>query len=627
MSHRTLTLFVCVAWATSVSAQVRVDYLGRRGFTDPRHTEATTGYQSSAGRFAWNEQGFSIGASSRFTPAHRPSGSSVPNESAWLGSPWGGTKAIGLYDPAHKANSGLHSSSPFIIRADGLVVGSSVRFDETSQYKGRSLWLASWDKGTWRIGPTDSKYTESYYAGMDDAGRAIGVSDHALGRDAWIVNATGGELRFLGFNDPAHTGADGWRSNQVFTYNRSGTIFGMTRWTGGNQVAWLHSKHGGGPRLLGFYGEGYTGADGSIFNELRRTSARGHAIGDARFRDPDSGQERLVAWLALASGENVALRPGVTHDTSAELLTDSGFVSGHDTRTIGDTLEQRPWIFDIATRSLRFPVQDPGMGSAELVVLFDDGASAGRFGLAGESPFWEPMGVWFAPPGGPAKRIGFHGPEFESASGIPRSRLEHARPGLIVGVSYTADDLSSHSWLADARGVTSRIGLVDAMHTGQTSSEGELISIHRSWTTHITSSGFVAGLTHRYDGGSQFKGRTAWIYNSSKRRYVRFDLSVSHDGYSESEVHHLTESGIACGTYQLYSDAGDDLGRRPFIWVTGRGAYDLEEVLDVDLAGAGWASIDAVESITESGYILCRGTVNDDARSRGVFIAKLRNSP
>lgn len=605
---------VVVLSALAVCAQVSADYVGRQGFTDPRHTRSD-GYQESAVT-AISDAGYTVGTSKRFA-----SGSHA-DQSAWMGSPYGGSRAIGLYSGAHKDASGRHFSRVVKLSRSGRAIGLSARYDGGVPQTGRTAWIASWVGGTRPIGlyfdspapVPDARFNDVF--DINEAGQSIGIATVPWGQHAWVADAHG-VTRAIGLVDEAYMSPGQAPFNTPVALNASGTVVGHTEWSGG-QVAWLQSNNPGLPaRRIGLYGGKYIAEGGRVDNGVRAVNEHGYAVGYARYGEEMEGTTYFYddAWVSTPAGETTRIADGV-----ARIITNSGLVAGESRF---EYAPGNPWIYDINTGALRYLFD----GGDRLGIYFvsEDGVvvGGGAFGV-----------TWLAPAGQSGVFIGFFDLAYDGGgagnSNIDSSIVAIAPSGLTVGATELKRASGKTAWMASPiTAQTQRIGLYGGIYDGAIHEEDRGDGVMRTFTshtsepTHVTRSRFAAGYSLRLHGDDVAEGQTAWIYNADADRYATLEFSVRpSDGYAFSQVHALLENGIAVGTYTKFAEDGTDLGDRAFVWVTRRGAYDLGSVLNVDPEAVGWDYLASGIVVNEAGVIAGHG-VPYDSTSQGVFLAKL----
>ena len=626
-SARSLTVLVWGAYtlgaATLSHAQIAADYEGRLGFRDPRHT-GEAGFQWSA-VLGISDAGYTVGASERFVGTPDVAYPDLTDLSLWMGNPWGGSRSIGFYDATHTSATGYHFSELVAFTRHGFALGQSQRFHGAPVVRGLSAWVAGPSGPTRRIGlfydeepPLPDGTVVNIVIAANDAGQSIGYAPTHRGQAAWQANPDGSTRR-IGFYDAAHTAPSAQPHNTPVAINSSGTAIGYTT-AGENSWAWVQRKNGGPVEQIGLYDAAHTNAEGIVVNRAVAMNDRGQVIGTVRRGEPAFDDTYAFApWVwTPGGGGTIPLDTGNFTGGSAYLITNSGLVGGSE-MSINMFSYARAWVYDTNTgerRFVGFSGEEDGPPDS-LVALTESGVAVGR-----SSPYRGAL-CWMALPGQPTQRIGFYDGGYYWGPSYRSRVVAVADNGLTIGESdFTATD-GVTAWLASPVDASTRaIGLVDGTYTGGDVHDFQLRTSH---PTHVTNSGFVAGHSVRYHWDFTEEGQTAWIYNSVKDRYAKFVFSVRpSDGYAHSEVHVLHESGIALGSYTRFAADGTDLGERAFVWVTGRGAYDLASVLDVDPETVGWDYLARGIVVNEQGVFAGHGVPSDaPAGSQGVFLARL----
>lgn len=614
--HSLILLGLVAPVPAIVHAQVDLTYQGRLGFTDARHTSDTDEQRSTV--VGVSDPGYTAGTSVRFVGAPTPDDPPLVDQSAWMGSPEGGTKSIGFYDATHTSASGYHTSEVVKLTRSGRAAGYSIRYNGQTVSRGRTAWIASWGGGTRRIGlfydneepPELTGTLDNYIVDMNEAGQVIGYAPKIRGQEAWISDASG-VTRKLGFYDLAHQSSHYEPYNTPVAINPSGTIIGHSLWSGG-QVVWLHSKNGGPPVQIGLYSSEYASDTGEVWNIAEALNAHGFVLGRAR----RSLEPWYTAWLRRPDGSMTLWDYGVTEDSDL-ILADSGYVAGETYRQT----DSMCWIYSPESgETHQVGLELPGWDYLyynHVLGLAENGVAVGR------AAYDRATYAWIARPDGTTVTVGFH---YDlGLPGAERSEItDFANTGVAIGISYRGgmDGGGRTGWIVSPETLrTYRIGLEDVVHLGPPNPYGERNQFTQP--THVTRSRFVAGYNVRYHGDDTAEGQTAWIYNSPKGRYARLELSVRpSDGYAFSVVNQLLESGVAVGRYTKFAEDGTDLGDRAFVWITGKGAFDIGEHLDVDPESVNWDYLADAVLASPSGYIAGHG-VPLESTSQGVFLVRL----
>jgi hypothetical protein len=626
---RLLLSMLAGGWlASSAPAATSFDYVGRPGFTDPKHTRSD-GYQFSE-LVAASRNSFFVGESQRFFGTPHPEFGALPDRSAWMGVGLGGSKSIGLYDAAHKSATGYHTSDviKFGPGWGGPVIGHSVRYDGTPIQRGQSAWVADWWGGTRRIGlfydgppplPDGSRW--NHVIDLIEVGISIVYAPTHRGQTAWRASRDGATAR-VGFYDGAHVSPGADPNNTPIALNYNGDVIGHVNFSGG-QVAWLHPMNSSMAIEIGLDDIAHQLEPGNgVINRVTAINSSGHAIGSAARRElPFEGADFYFydAWASKPSGETILLDQDTEAGSTPQFITESNLVGGNDYAP-APQISAQPWIYDINTGVFRYLIPPNTPGLTIMTALTEDGVAVGtRRGFRRES-------CWLAPKGAQAVDIGFYAtPEYLS-DGVPNSQKSEivatSQKGTTTGISHLYAAGGITGWIASpTTGRTYKIGLYDAVHSGAVT---EGFARQTSVPTHINGSSLVAGYSLRYHGDNSPEGQTAWVYNSPKARYAILALSVrASDGYAYSKINQILENGVAVGTYTKFAEDGTDLGERAFVWITGRGAFDIEDRLDVDPATVNWEYLANAVFATEGNDIVGYGVPLGSATSQGVFHVKL----
>jgi hypothetical protein len=402
--------------------------------------------------------------------------------------------------------------------------------------------------------------------------------------------------------------------NTPVAINPSGTVVGHTLW-GGGQVVWLHSKNGGPPVQIGLYDADHTYSDGTVLNSVAALNSHGYVVGRARniYLGESDSDPLYSMWLWKPDGTTQTMISNGSADAQV-LITNSNLVAGDEHASPSSHV----WFFNANTGEqfslgLAFDTEVYSY-SNHLRGLTENGIVLGSAGWSRGTY------AWMGNASGQMWRLGF---DYNlGAPGAVRSVITAFAPnGVTVGYSDGGygEGYGEVGWIANPNtGQSYAIGLKDEVHLN-----GSDIPGYSALPTHVTSSKFVAGYNVRYHGDNTEEGQTAWIYNSPKARYAKLEFSVrASDGYAFSQVNQLLENGIAIGTYTKFAEDGTDLGDRAFVWVTGKGAFDIGERLNVDPESVNWDYLATAVLANEAGFIAGHG-VPFESTSQGVFLVRL----
>lgn len=565
-----------------------LEYIGRLGFHDARHT-AANGHQFSDVRDLAGA--FTMGYSQSFT------GTALPGFTAWVGDGNAVTRRVGFYDALHTRSDGRQESFPVDLNNGGVTIGYSRRFSGAAD-RGQSAWVADRWGRTIKIGFYDaahtardgSKYSEP--VALNRAHQLIGYSRNpdSQATSAWLANSVG-SIKRIGLLDAPHGGTNG--VSLPLHLNDAGYVTGMSEYHGGGfprgYTTWLRLP-GGFTREIGFQTGVHRSGNGGHDGQVLYLTESGYAAGFSwRYAPGDINPNGQTTWVTKFDGPN---RP-------------VGFYTG-------------------------IHLAGNGIARSEILDLNELGYAAGfssQFDEPGTA--FDSIGstAWIARPDGTTIRVGLYDAEhtFGGFSGNVATRI-NASDSAIGGAWRFGPggyQLGSDAWVANAAGQTTRLGLTDALHTAADGYRG-------SAATHLTtSSRLVAGFTNRYNGGTTRIGQTAWIYDRVARTYVRIEPSVrATDLFAYSEITQLREDGTACGTYQAFAADGTDRGERAFVYLPGQGAFDLGNATASDLSAEGWAFLTRTrfangEFITGVGARVVSGQPTPAyGHAQGVFLLK-----
>ncbi len=129
--------------------------------------------------------------------------------------------------------------------------------------------------------------------------------------------------------------------------------------------------------------------------------------------------------------------------------------------------------------------------------------------------------------------------------------------GFVAGFSDRYDGGSSAgrtAWRYDGS-TTSRIGLEDAEHIGTN-------GIRNNIAIRVSEAGTTLGLANRYNGTSLNRGQSVWVYDGTNTINVGLTGSefTRTDGYRFSSFQEMNDAGVAFGYSDRY-DGNSPLGR------------------------------------------------------------------
>lgn len=567
-----------LALVPSSPAQETFHYLARLGFTDAEHTSSDGVQHSTVTRAA--HVGVFAGTSVRYAGGLS---SSPLGNTAWLAGPDGSTRRVGFYDAAHTFADGRKDSGIVALNDCGMAAGYSAR------QEGLSAWIATLCGGTRAVGFYGAEYKfpnghhHSEVLELNKQGKVIGYSErNDGGRTAWLILDPRKPV-VLGLTDAQHVSPTGQRWSSPADLSDSGYVAGQTRQYVGaarGQTAWMRPPSGT-ARPVGLYGGIYTATNGSHHNHAQFVSKTGYVAGVA---DTFHGDVRAatVAWIARPSGQ--AVRVGLYDAVHVSLDGRSGL------SVFGDSYSEAPEINDNG---------------------YAVGYSERRGTGSGQT-------AWVGSPDGQTRIVGLYDEEHSLSGGHVYSwGYWLTNSGYFLGQSNrwgqgNGSFLGSSAWFADVHGNTTRIGLFGRSNYGPSDSFSEFAS-------GITESGYIWGFSTVYTyGGGTLLGVTPWIYHIPTRTLTHLAISPRPSvGIALGQVNHVLKNGVAFGTYRKFGDGDADLGDRAFVWVPGKGAFDIGERLDVPMSDEGWEMLDDAVATAWSGRLIAGTGILAEATNPG----------
>lgn len=537
---------------------------------------------------------------------------------------------LGLTDADHTRSDGYQYSYASMLDDSRLAAGISFRYsgaDET----GWSAWIYdSRAAATTRVGFFDAVHTGS--SGLQASSirvladtLAAGTSGRYSGREpmglsAWLYDSASATTSRIGFHDAEHTRSDGYQYSTVDHLNDAGLAAGFSdRFSSPGQSAWVYDSAAATTTRVGFFDADHTtpgGYQSSYVNALNDSSL---AVGySERFVGGAAGTSAWIYDNAAATTTRMGfLDAGHTRSdgyqvSSADLVNSSGIVAGYSGRfDVQGDAGYSAWLYDSAagtTTRVGFLDADhtksSGYQSSLVNIVHDSGLVAGyseRY--SGES--FAGWSAWLYDTATAATtRVGFLDAEHTGSDGYESSFV-----AILDGSRFAAgsserrsgtNGLGESAWLYDIEAATTtRVGLFDAVHTASNGYQSSFINV-------LNGSGLAAGSSTRYSGNQQ-NGDTAWIYDAATGTRYDILLSASPDGHASSHVALLGEDGLALGEYTLFDPSGDNLGQRAFAWTASQGVVDLGALVVGGLGAAGWSHLANAIRSNSSGEILGYG--------------------
>ena len=478
-------------------------------------------------------------------------GNNSDGEAAWAADSSGNTIRVGFYglnSGYQRSGSNEEFSRVTGITTSGYAAGSSTRYDGTS-FRGQQTWVQN-------IRLPGSTPTAIGLGLGDGPGTEFASLNNT--RNHTLIPMTGGD--YIG---------------------GSSTRYGLNSNTTNGQAAWVHTI-GGTTLRVGFLGADFTSGTNFQQSTLVRISNNGIAVGTSQRVTPTTvfnGKATFVTNVPTNTTVEAGLKTGIFRSTAPTLpydnipvyVSDSGWVVGTAQRYSGSTLNGiATWVASAST------------GNTYQVGL-----------TAANSPEFA------------SSTTGFETNAFSTKAKLTESGYVGGSVNTYVGGSIAG----KAAWIAKASDhSTSRVGLFGAAGTLYKSTTG----VQLSEVEYLTESGYAAGYSSRYlpgdivDPGSL--GSTSWIYHIPTGLLTPIQISIRPNNYSYTRILALYESGLALGTYELYSPAGLSLGDRAFAWTPAEGYYDLGVDLGATLGIDGWASLDNALYADIYGRIVGYGT-------------------
>jgi hypothetical protein len=552
-------------WTTSLVFVALAFAVPSRALSEPTYEITTLGLQ---GVEHTRNDGYLFSMAQKMTEAGQVAGYSQ----RWLG---GGSNLghtvwmydgstihhIGLIDAEHTRSDGYKNSviwhrshyvvpgpqDDLLVNEAGFVAGLSLRFNGESSDLGQSAWLFN-GTTTEKIGLTDAEHTRtngersSTVSQLNRRGRAAGSSNRyraagvrgssSLGTSAWFYDGT--TTRNIGLVAAEHTRDDGYKESSVRGLLELGHVVGFSfRYNGGNTSlggsAWLYD--GVSTLDIGLVDAEHTSIAGSRYSYPMGQFETGHVLGLANRYNGGSNDLGQTIWMYDGSATSIIGLIGSEHTrhdgykrNAIYQYTPSGHVAGYANRydVGGADLGDSVWLYDGSTTI------EIGLINAEHTR--SDGYMSSSFAF--QSPL------------------------------IQNALLTDG--GLVAGYSYRYQggntQLGNSAWLYN--GISSiHIGLIGTEHTRD---DG-----YRSISSReINEAGQVTGTAVRYNGGASDRGLSAWLYDGTTTHHIGL-TDAEHtrdDGYKESSVSKLSDSGSVVGSSARYNGGSTSLGSSAWLY-------------------------------------------------------------
>jgi hypothetical protein len=641
---------------------IDAEHTGNTGATPAFPTPSNVTLQDSTVKFLTNvatenvttDTGYVGGEAKQFL-----GGSIQTGQSAWLYSVADDqTIRLGLIDssptlPSHTTSAGERTSRLMGVNIFGIAAGESDRFlpngSNPSTAFGKSAWIQPYsDASATLIGlgitPGDTEHRTSTgrwdntVISINDLGDVVGTATRYnngttnLGTSLW-QRTTDGNTTKLGFTDAEHTKpTDNRKDTRFVAMNAEGTVVGHSdRYDGSTlthgQSAWIQHRGQTLPTQLGFVpntaNEFFTVDPGAGQPKTRSSTVLkvvdgNYAAGTSvRYRSAtDTTTAGLAAWMYSES--NPLQRIGLIDSADHEGII--GGVSNKSSTVV--QVAQIKLSDDTLTgvavgTSLRY-IGAPG-------VRTQSGQSAWRYqdGTAN------------------TLRIGLTGGEFSNTNGTESSSI--ATPtatfnpvnavGDVVGTSlrYSTEagqaSTGKAAWFFDHTTVdttptTERIGLIGGAYDGSRTDNGVAQVLQDSTVSFLNNFGQAAGTSVRYvSNTATTNGQGGWFFDGDQTFELVF--SQTSAGLAQTNVSFLSDTGVVLGTYTKY--AGDDsvIGTFAFLWDStitnpAQRFYELGDLVEGGLSANGWATLNNVIKMSDSGRIIGSGILANESGGGGM---------
>lgn len=475
-----------------------------------------------------------------------------------------------------------------------------------------------------------------YYAVGDSVRFAGAVSK---GNTFWVYDFADGTQNRVGFYDAEHTSDTGRQGGDFeppmldkWFLTDSGYAVGYSwRYNGGGSTLgyslWAYDISNKLQAKVGYYDAAHLKDDNSVSSEVKFLTESGYVGGFSKRYDGGAAQKGQTAWLY--DFNNVVLRKVGLYDAEHTKddasqhslindLSEDGYAGGYSYRYNGGAifLGSTAWVYDVSNNNhievgFYTPEFTSGTGYQFSTVSNVSDAYAIGYSLRynGAGPASEGKKAWIYDIAGATHRlIGLYDAEHLNDNGYPISEANIITDiGYAAGQSYRynggAADLGRTAWIYDSINTSqSEVGLYDAEHTKDD-------GYQNSQVKDMTESGYVYGQSIRYNGNASDRGRTAWIYdipNATQMEIGYYDAEHTKDDgtqYSELAQTLLKESGYAIGYSTRYNGTGLDKGTTAWLYYVPDTSIVKLGLRDVEHTKADGTMNTSVNAITDSGYV------------------------
>jgi hypothetical protein len=321
--------------------------------------------------------------------------------------------------------------------------------------------------------------------------------------------------------------------------------------------------------------------------------------------------------------------------STSYLLTGSGYALGSSIRYGGgaSAFGQSVWVYDPADGRLHraglvdetHTRNDGYQSSSAALLLTESGYAAGSSARFDGGASYLGGSAWvYDPSDGSTTRTGLFDGAHTRSDGYQFSAARLlTESGYATGYSYRygvpSSLLGQSAWVYDASDrSTTRVGLFDGAYTR---SDGYQFSV----AYYLTESGYAAGNSSRFDGGTDSLGQSAWVYDASDGTTTRVGLldgiHTRDDGYQYSFANRLTESGYAAGGSYIYGGGASFLGQSAWVYDPSDRSITRVGYFDAAHTQSDGRQSSTVGYLTESGLAAGISTRFDSGQSAWLYRA------
>lgn len=537
---------------------------------------------------------------------------------------------ISPLDAEHTRNDGYQYAFVSQMNASGWVVGASDRFNGTSTNLGRSAWVYN-GTNTGVIGLINSEHTSStgfrdnYAVRVSDSGFILGLASRYSGTSSykgqsiWISNGT--STTKIGLTGANFTKSDGFQSNSYQDFNESGKVFGSAQRYNGSaaigQSVWYYN--GTTTNEIGLLDTQHTMSNGTRQNEALQSFHGDQVIGTSFRYDSSGNWKGLSAWVSNGSSTTQLgftdaqyTRADGWKDSRPIDANSSGSVVGYSNRYNGNSfVERSAWLYN-GSSTTKIGLADTmhknasGFSFQEVKALSESGHAAGLTERYNSGSTYLGQSAW-SYDGSTTRQIGLYSAEHTRSTGRIDNSI--AITNEVGGVTGFADRwnggttyLGRSAWVDNGSGTT-KIGLTDGMYTR---SDG----FQNSSIMGYANNGKVSGTSQRYNGGSVDLGQSAWHFDGTTTKNISLSAPEfsRNDGYHNSVITFTNTSGQVVGYVERFTGASANGQSAWYFDATSSTTFDL--TLSVNSSGYAYSR---AAFLGENGMVLGEYTLFDSS--------------